>query len=390
MASAAQPETQPLTGALSGGPSGGPSGVNEAPIDVPASTLGAAIGADMLMVFTVILGLIAMAAIANVVIARRQARSAARTARSRAQSMRELLRTVRMAETIAGIGVWQYDPKTGTQWWSDGLKRLFDVDANEVFVEGDAETLLFANNIDLIGQINEHADEVEPYSLQFDVHGFDGKPQSISVHACNLTNGSGELHRVVAVVRDNTEQIERERALESSRAEAMDEARYARELAETDALTGLANRRRVMRELDRIVMNARVTQMPLVLVMFDIDHFKRVNDTHGHPSGDKVLQRVAALATGQARGGDIVGRVGGEEFVWVIPGASDGMARIMTERLRLAIASDSGVDPVSAVTISLGYTSIQAGDTALSLFARADGALYDAKDSGRNRVRMAA
>ncbi len=358
--------------------------------EASGSAIGAAIGADMLMVFTVILGLIAMAAIANVVIVRRQTRSSARIARQRAESMSELLRTVRTAETIAGIGIWQYDPSTGTQQWSDGLKRVFGIDSDEVFVEGDAETLLFANNIDLVGKVDEHCDEVDPFHLQFDVHGFDGVPQSISVHACNLRGRNGDLHRVVAVVRDNTKQIERVRALETSRAAAINEARYARELAETDALTGLANRRRVMRQLDRLVMNARMTQMPLVLVMFDIDHFKRVNDTHGHPSGDKVLQRVAALANGQARGSDIVGRVGGEEFVWVIPGASDGMARIMTERLRVVIASDSGVEPVSAVTISLGYTFIQAGDTALSLFARADAALYAAKNSGRNRVRMAA
>lgn len=360
------------------------------PIEAQGTALGAAIGADMLMLFTLALGLIAAAAIAKVVGARRETRNAGRIARSRAESMSELLRTVRMAETIAGIGVWQYDPKTGTQHWSEGLKRVFGLDSDEVFVEGDVETLLFASDIDLVGKVGEHCGETEPFTLQFDVHGFGGAPQSISVHACNLAGGDGEIHRVVAVVRDNTQEIERERALVNSRAKAIDEARYASELAETDALTGLANRRRVMRELDRFVMNARMTQMPLVFVIFDIDHFKRVNDTHGHPSGDKVLQRVAALAKAQGRVGDIVGRVGGEEFVWVIPGASDGMARIMTERLRLAIASDSGVEPVSAVTVSLGYTSIQAGDTALSLIARADGALYEAKGSGRNRVRMAA
>ncbi len=364
--------------------------LSAAPATEHGTALDAVAGPDILLIAAVVLGLIATAAIANVVIARRETRKLARLARNRALGMRELLSTVRMAETIAGIGVWQYDPSTGTQHWSDGLKRLFDIDPREVFVDGDAETLLFANNIDLIGRIKEHGDEAEPYTLQFNIHGYDGRARSISVHACNLMDGDGDAHRVVAVVRDNTEQIERERALESSRAEAIDEARHARALAETDALTGLANRRRVMRELDRFVMAARVTQMPLVLVMFDIDHFKQVNDTHGHPVGDKVLQRVARLADGQARSGDLVGRVGGEEFVWVIPGASDRIARVMTERLRQTIASESGVDPASAVTISLGYTYIQSGDTALSLFARADGALYEAKHSGRNRVRIAA
>ncbi len=354
------------------------------------SAIGAAVGSDILVVACIALGLLALSAFANVWVARRETRNAARLARSRAAGMHDLLRTMRMAESIAGIGVWQYDPKTGTQQWSDGLKRLFGIDPEEEFVEGDAETLLFANDIDLIGKVKERRAETDPYSLQFDIFGFDAVARSISVHACNLMDAQGDIHRVVAVVRDATEQVQRERELKSSREEAIHEAREARILAETDSLTGLANRRRVMAELDRMVIDARVTSMPLVLVMFDIDRFKRVNDTYGHPAGDEVLQQVARLAQSQARDNDLIGRVGGEEFVWIIPGGSDTMARMMSERLRQTISSSSGVGAVPNVTISVGYTSIQAGDTALSLFARADTALYDAKHSGRNQVRMAA
>lgn len=357
---------------------------------VTGIALGTTTGPDVMMIATVIVGVIALAAVAKVVKARRATRSMGRIARNRAQAMTELLRTVRMAETIAGIGVWQYDPAAGTQQWSNGLKRLFGLEFDDAFVEGDAETLLFAHDIDLVGKVNENRGEAQPYSFGFDICEFDGNRRSISVQACNLMNAAGSVHRVVAVVRDNTEQVNRERELESSCAKAIDEARHARELAETDALTGLANRRRVMRELDRIVLHARVTQMPMVLIMFDIDHFKQVNDTYGHPYGDKVLQRVARLANGQARSGDIVGRVGGEEFVWIIPSTSDGMARIMAERLRQVIAEDLAPGQLASVTISIGYTCINAADTALSLFARADGALYEAKNLGRNRVRMAA
>ena len=348
------------------------------------------ISSGTLLLVSLLLVLIALAALGSTISSRREAREIARIARARAQSMCELLRTVRMAENIAGIGVWQYDPSTGIQQWSNGLKRLFGIDEDAPFIEGDAETLLFANDIDLIGKVGTCSEEVEPFTLQFEITGFDDYPRSIAVTACNLMGPDGKVHRVVAVVRDNTEQMRKVRALESSRALAMDEAQKARELAETDPLTGLANRRRVMSQLDRLVIRARVTQMPLVLVLFDIDHFKRVNDTHGHPAGDAVLRKVAAIAQGSARDSDLVGRVGGEEFVWAIPGASDGMARAMTERLRDAIAQDSATDSVPAVTISLGYTSMQAGDTALSMFSRADAALYDAKHSGRNRVRMAA
>jgi len=354
------------------------------------SMLGELAGPDTLILVCLVLGLVAMGAVSNVFIARRETRSAARLARSRAQGMRELLRTMRMAESIAGIGIWQYDTTTGVQQWSDGLKRLFGVNGEEEFVEGDAETLLFSNNIDLIGKTRERYEEQEPYTMQFEIYGLDGCNKAISVHACNLRDAEGEVQRVVAVVRDETEQVKRVKALQSSREEAMNKAREAQIQADTDSLTGLANRRRVMRELDKFVLDARVTQMPLVLVMFDIDRFKKVNDTYGHPVGDEVLQRVAQIATEQARGQDLIGRVGGEEFVWIIPGGSDGMARIMSERLRQAVASGSTVGGIPAVTISVGYTSLQAGDSALSLFARADGALYEAKDSGRNRVRMAA
>ena len=368
-------------------PSSGPSPVMAAD---QGSLISRLAGPDTLIIVCMVFGLVAMGAVTKVFVARKETRSAARLARSRALGMRELLRTMRMAETIAGIGIWQYDPSTGVQQWSDGLKKLFGVDTEEEFVDGDAETLLFANNIDLIGKTSKRKNETEPYAMQFDIFGYNDSTKTITVHACNLRDGEGNVQRVVAVVRDETEQVMRERALKSSREQAVNQAREAQIQADTDSLTGLANRRRVMRELDKLVITARVTQMPLVLVMFDIDRFKKVNDTHGHPAGDEVLKRVSEIAQEQTRELDILGRVGGEEFVWVIPGGSDGMARIMSERLRQAVASGSAIGGVPAVTISVGYTTLHDGDSALSLFARADNALYDAKHSGRNRVRMAA
>lgn len=356
----------------------------------PATALGAAIGADALALGCVVLALVAMAAITSVVMARRETRAAYRSIRARGDLMREFLQTVRMAESIAGIGVWQYDPHTGAQQWSDGLKRLFGIAARENFVDGDAETLLFANDIDLVEQVTRRSANSDPYTLRFDVVGYDGVARALSVDACNLLRPDGAVDRVVAVVRDATKQVQRERELLSMRQEAMAEAQHARILAHTDPLTGLANRRRVMAELDRKVVDAKVTQKPLVLVLFDIDHFKSVNDTYGHPEGDKVLHRVAQLARSQARDKDVVGRVGGEEFVWIIEDASDGMAQAMSERLRQVVARGSAVGDVPSVTISLGYTVLMPGDTALSMFARADGALYEAKRSGRDTVKMAA
>ena len=121
-----------------------------------------------------------------------------------------------------------------------------------------------------------------------------------------------------------------------------------------------------------------------------IDRFKRVNDTHGHLEGDRILRRVAQIAGEYIREGDVVGRVGGEEFVWIIPGVNQLVAEQMAERLRQAIAQGSGVGAVPNVTISVGLAQLRPGDTSLSVFSRADNALYAAKDGGRNLVKLAA
>ncbi|MEO0463795.1 MAG: sensor domain-containing diguanylate cyclase [Pseudomonadota bacterium] len=351
--------------------------------------LGQALGTDTLLLTVIALTMVAIVALAGVVRARQETRTAARMARNHAKSMNEMLRTIRMAESIADIGVWQYDPRCGEQQWSDGMRRLFGIEHHDEFVAGDAETLLYANDIDLVGNVMQHAHERHPFTLHYDIHGYDGAPRSISVQACNLFGAGGAVARIVAVVRDVTDQMSRERALEQSRRVAVREADKARKLAETDPLTGLANRRRVMTDLDRMILSSRQLLRPLTLVVFDIDKFKAVNDTHGHVEGDKVLRRVAQIAQNQARDGDLVGRVGGEEFVWIVPGATSDQAELMAQRLREAVEQGSPVGDVPAVTISLGLAQLHSHDTSISIFSRADVALYAAKNSGRNRVEVA-
>ncbi|MEP5173700.1 MAG: GGDEF domain-containing protein [Erythrobacter sp.] len=349
-----------------------------------------ALSRDALLALCVVLCLVSIIVTLSAIGARRETRFAVQLARERAGRIGDLLHTARTVESIAELGIWQFDPATGNQEWSDGMQALFGVGPDERFVEGDAETLLFANDVDLIGQVLVREHETEPYTLHYNIHGFDGLHRSMSVQAYNLRDSGSKVLRVVAVVRDVTDQVERERELEQSRAYAVREARKARELAETDALTELANRRRVMSELDRLVVRAREQHQSLSVIVFDIDHFKSVNDTYGHPEGDRVLKQIAAIAMRQAREGDVVGRVGGEEFVWLVPGANGGQARILAERLRIAVSSGSSVGAMSPVTVSIGFTSLIPGDASLSLFARADAALYEAKHAGRNRVRMAA
>lgn len=337
-------------------------------------------------------GLLLAAAIIASNVARTERTFFAKLARHRANRLNEMLRTVRLAEDLSGIGVWEYDTGTGEQRWSEGMRRIFGLPEGERFLEGDAETLLFVNNIDLLEIARERRFESAPYTLNFDILGYGDVPRAISVKACNLALGSGPAgpSRVVAIVSDITHQVQRERRLEDSRDAAEREASKAREMAETDPLTGLANRRRVMDQLNRMIVEVRTTNLPMVLVVFDIDHFKGVNDTHGHIEGDRVLKNVARIAEEQCRDGDVIGRVGGEEFVWAVAGVSDSIGRIMSERLRQAVAAGSATAKAPAVTISAGVAELRPGDTSLTVFARADGALYQAKNAGRNRVRLAA
>jgi diguanylate cyclase (GGDEF)-like protein len=125
--------------------------------------------------------------------------------------------------------------------------------------------------------------------------------------------------------------------------------------------------------------------------MFDIDHFKQINDCFGHPIGDAVLRRVAQAARRAMRSEDLVGRIGGEEFLCILPGVDDKLGPVLAERLRHAIAENRrDSDGLPNATVSLGLAIHRAGDTGETLLARADAALYEAKNAGRNQVRRAA
>lgn len=166
-------------------------------------------------------------------------------------------------------------------------------------------------------------------------------------------------------------------------------ARRYQRLAMTDELTGLANRRQIEALAQGFFAGASDTEQPLALLVFDIDYFKRINDSYGHAAGDQVLTRVSSAIRGQLRLQDRVGRTGGEEFLVLMPGSTLPAALAIAERLRQAVER-LVLDEVASglkVTISLGVTVMRQDDLSLAaMITRADNALYRAKDSGRNRV----
>jgi two-component system cell cycle response regulator len=162
------------------------------------------------------------------------------------------------------------------------------------------------------------------------------------------------------------------------------------EMALFDPLTGVNNRRFFETRLTTMLDTARQRNAPLTLVILDIDHFKRVNDTYGHAAGDEVLKTLADRLRALVRGGDLLCRLGGEEFVIAMPGVNMAYASRVAERARLAISQEEFVidrlGRTTGVTVSIGLA--QSGDDcdANELYLRADRALYRSKSEGRNRV----
>ncbi len=162
-------------------------------------------------------------------------------------------------------------------------------------------------------------------------------------------------------------------------------------LAEIDALTGLLNRRGVERAATRLVAQAVRGGRALSVVVADLDRFKAINDGFGHALGDIVLRRFADHAAQAVRAGDLVGRLGGEEFVFVLTDTSAGQAAEAMDRLRAGLpAAVDGLSASIVLTASFGIAALgDRGDTLDEMIARADAALYRSKDSGRDRISVA-
>ena len=158
-------------------------------------------------------------------------------------------------------------------------------------------------------------------------------------------------------------------------------------MATTDLLTGLANRRSILLDLDLELERHQRGGIPFSCAIMDVDHFKRINDAHGHAAGDEVLRQMADRLRATLRAYDRLGRYGGEEFLILLPGADLDVALGAAERLREAMVAgvtSRGGQPVSA---SFGVAQWEPGETASQLLARADQAMYQAKAEGRNRVK---
>lgn len=198
--------------------------------------------------------------------------------------------------------------------------------------------------------------------------------------------------RLVGVSINVHERKLREREIERLNALLVEQNEILQELAASDAMTGVANRRRLLELGEAELQRALRLGHALALLILDIDDFKQVNDAWGHLNGDHVIRRVASICSHNVRANvDVVGRLGGEEFAIVLPEVSEQSAVALAERLRAIIASqqvelDGGASVTS--TVSIGVASLAAGcGTFIHLLALADRSLYAAKHCGKNCVR---
>ncbi len=181
----------------------------------------------------------------------------------------------------------------------------------------------------------------------------------------------GKLLGFVNTMRDISVQRRQQRKLER--------------LATTDSLTGLSNRHVLQEALEEEVDKARRNGLPLALVLLDVDHFKQINDLYGHPAGDAVLKEVAQRLDQTMRAGEVLGRLGGEEFAWLLPGTDTEGALNAADRAREAISSHAFSD-VGHLTISAGVGVLADAVDHEQLYQLADHALYEAKQHGRDRT----
>jgi diguanylate cyclase (GGDEF)-like protein len=217
----------------------------------------------------------------------------------------------------------------------------------------------------------------------------DGKPEA--VHEVSV---SGQLDLLVALAallaRQATELAEiseRSRELDLTRRRLEEQNILLSELSVIDSLTGLHNRRFLERRLAYEVERARRYQRELALLVVDIDHFKRVNDTYGHSAGDAVLRTVAGALRDVCRRQDLIARYGGEEFVVVAPETDALGARAVAERLRASVHAQQFTEgPEWPLTVSIGVAILGDRSDPNALFRAADAALYQAKRGGRDRA----
>jgi len=210
------------------------------------------------------------------------------------------------------------------------------------------------------------------------MHHKEGHRLPVKIKSIPMSDDSGEIIGGIEVFSDISEEMNLENKVEKLEG-----------LVWKDELTGLANRRFIMDKAKILLNLKRTFNKGFAIMFFDVDHFKRINDTYSHNSGDKVLKMIASTLKNNVRSSDLIGRWGGEEFVGLFPGEDKTVFKEIANRIRMLIENSflKVEDEKVAVTVSIGLTIAKKGDTIDDLIKRADKLMYKCKTAGRNRVK---
>ncbi len=279
----------------------------------------------------------------------------------------------------ASDGLWDWEVATGKLYFSPQLKRMLGYGPDEMAPVLDTwKKNVHPDDVaDVLAVLNEHMQGKRArFEAIYRLRNRNG--HFIWVHdrgrVCEF-NASGEPTRVVGMVQDISDRKQLELQLQ--------------ELASFDPLTGLPNRREANAFLDTQAQLCRRMNLPLGIAFLDIDHFKQINDLHGHLAGDQVLRQIGTVIKNTVRASDMVCRWGGEEFLILAPNTDHQDMLRVTEKVRQAvIGATPGLS--MSITLSAGISAARGRDIDLkALLSEADSALYQAKSKGRNRVESA-
>jgi diguanylate cyclase (GGDEF)-like protein/PAS domain S-box-containing protein len=248
--------------------------------------------------------------------------------------------------------------------------------------------------VDLEVVVKKMRQSEEPWTRYPDplnLRTLDGEMRSFDLTVTRLGPRGGR-DRSVLVLRDVTETVRIKKALQVSEQRLLDANERLRRLANTDELTELPNRRSFFKALERELERSERYDQPVSVVLLDLDHFKQVNDTWGHPVGDRVLISAARAVEGICRDSDVPGRIGGEEIAVLLLQTDTVEAELVAQRIRRRIAQVDHMVPGDHINVTASFGVATSGPGRVdvdALMAAADEALYEAKHSGRNCVVVA-
>ncbi|MCE9681927.1 GGDEF domain-containing protein [Halomonas alkalisoli] len=291
------------------------------------------------------------------------------------EEVAHLKRTLHRIEQVARLGYWRASLKANELFWSEVIYDIFGVDPETFMPSIRAfKAMVHPEDLDSVEASIVRAQEHGHHDVVHRIIRPDGEIRWVHELADYVPEGDDQI--LIGTVRDITEQKRLELRL--------------RQLSRTDELTGLFNRRYFMQRLVQELARYRRYDRPTAVVLFDFDHFKRINDTHGHPAGDQVLVSVGKLLREKLRTNDIPARLGGEEFALLLPETDLEEAVGVAEKVRqlvLAQAFTSEEGHCFGASITCGVSAFHGTEETLeAILHRADQNLYEGKRAGRNRV----